>query len=78
MRADWSLRVRTGIGHGQKTRAFVSDLEVLVGKLLAVDRLATSSLYQSQFSGPQLIPFSFLFGSFVVFRHERVDSHCHE
>lgn len=52
----------------------MSDLEVLVGKLLAVDRLTTSSLYQSQFSDPQLIPFSFLFVSFVVFGHEGVDS----
>ena len=38
------LRARTGVGHGQQSRFGVLELEVLVGKLLAVDGLATSAL----------------------------------
>jgi chromosome condensin MukBEF MukE localization factor len=38
------LRVGTSVGHGEKTRALVADLEVLVGKLLAVDGLSTGAL----------------------------------
>jgi hypothetical protein len=41
-----SLRVGAGIGHGQKARTGVTELEVLIGKLLAVDGLATSALQQ--------------------------------
>lgn len=39
-----SLRVRTCVGHGEESRLVVSELEVLIGKLLAVDRLAASAL----------------------------------
>jgi hypothetical protein len=38
------LRVRTGIGHGQKSWLGVLAGEVLVGELLTVDGLATSAL----------------------------------
>ena len=38
------LRVGAGVGHGEKTRAGVLDLEVLIGELLAVDGLAASTL----------------------------------
>jgi len=41
------LRVGAGVGHGEKTRAGVLDLEVLIGELLAVDGLATRALLQS-------------------------------
>jgi hypothetical protein len=40
------LRVRSSIGHGEKTWLCVSPLEVLVRKLLAVDGLATSALLE--------------------------------
>jgi hypothetical protein len=33
----------TSVGHGQVSRGFVLDLEVLIVKLAAVDGLATSS-----------------------------------
>jgi hypothetical protein len=39
-----SLRVGTGVGHGQKEGLVVLHLEVLVGKLLAIDGLATRAL----------------------------------
>lgn len=39
-----SLRVGTSVGHGEKTRALVTDLEVLVGELLTVDGLSTGTL----------------------------------
>ena len=39
------LRVRAGVGHGQQTRLVVLQLEVLIGELLAVDGLATGTLY---------------------------------
>lgn len=39
------LRVRASIGHGQQTGLVVLQLEVLVGELLSVDRLATSALH---------------------------------
>lgn len=45
--AVWAVgdvRVGAGVGHGQQTRAGVLDLEVLIGKLLAVDGLATSAV----------------------------------
>lgn len=38
------LRVGASVGHGQQARAFVLQLEVLVGKLLTVDGLATGTL----------------------------------
>jgi hypothetical protein len=38
------LRVLAGVGHGEETGAGVLELEVLVGKLLAVDGLATGAL----------------------------------
>jgi hypothetical protein len=44
-RETWiDVRVRTCVGHGQEEGLLVPELEVLVGKLLAVDRLATSAL----------------------------------
>jgi len=39
-----NIRVGAGVGHGQKEGLLVGELEVLVGKLLAVDGLATSAL----------------------------------
>jgi hypothetical protein len=39
-----SLRVGTSIGHGQQVLLGVGLLEVLIGKLLAVDGLAASAL----------------------------------
>jgi hypothetical protein len=44
--SECGLGVRVGacVGHGQKEGLLVPDLEVLVGKLLAVDGLATSAL----------------------------------
>jgi len=39
-----NLRVGASVGHGEETRAGVLDLEVLIGKLLAVDGLATGAL----------------------------------
>ena len=41
------LRVGAGVGHGEEEGAVVRQLEVLVGELLAVDGLATSSLLLS-------------------------------
>ncbi|TLS29117.1 hypothetical protein PpBr36_00063 [Pyricularia pennisetigena] len=41
-----NLRVGASVGHGQESGPGVLDLEVLVGKLLAVDGLATSALQQ--------------------------------
>jgi hypothetical protein len=38
------VRVGSGIGHGQQKGLLVPQLEVFVGKLLAVDGLATSAL----------------------------------
>lgn len=43
------LRARTGVGHGQQSRLGVLQLEVLVGKLLAVDGLATGTLCNRQY-----------------------------
>ncbi len=40
------LRVLAGIGHGQKAGLVVPQLEVLIGKLLAVDGLAAGALGQ--------------------------------
>ena len=37
-------RVGSGIGHGEKTGTAVLDLEVLIGKLLAIDGFSTSTL----------------------------------
>lgn len=37
-------RVGASVGHGQQTGAVVLQLEVLIGKLLAVDGLATGTL----------------------------------
>jgi hypothetical protein len=42
--ADKNLRVRTSVGHGEKTLLGVLSLEVLIGELLTVDGLATSAL----------------------------------
>ena len=39
-----SLRVGAGVGHGEQTGLGVPLLEVLVGELLAVDRLATGAI----------------------------------
>jgi len=39
-----AVGVRAGVGHGQESRAGVLDLEVLIGKLLAVDGLATGAV----------------------------------
>lgn len=39
-----NIRVGAGVGHGQQTRLGVLEVEVLVGKLLAVNGLATSAL----------------------------------
>lgn len=39
-----NLRVGAGVSHGQQTGAVVLQLEVLIGKLLAVDGLAASAL----------------------------------
>jgi hypothetical protein len=38
------IRVRAGVGHRQEEGAVVLELEVLVGKLLAINGLATSTL----------------------------------
>jgi hypothetical protein len=38
------LTVGSGVGHGQSTGSLVLSLEVLVGELLSVDGLATSSI----------------------------------
>lgn len=42
------LRVGTCVGHGQETRSGMLHLEVLVCEFLAVDRLATSALFDHQ------------------------------
>jgi len=39
-----NIRVGSSVGHGQKEGLLVSELKVLVGKLLAIDRLATGAL----------------------------------
>jgi hypothetical protein len=39
-----NVRVGSGVGHGQQEGLLVPELEVLVGKLLAVDGLATGAL----------------------------------
>jgi hypothetical protein len=39
-----NVRVGAGVGHGQKEGLLVPQLEVLVGKLLAIDGLATGTL----------------------------------
>ena len=36
--------IGTGVGHGEDTRASVLLLEILIRKLLAVDRLAASAI----------------------------------
>lgn len=38
-------RVGTSVGHGKQTGLGVLDLEVLIGKLLAVDGAATGTLF---------------------------------
>lgn len=38
------LRVRAGVGHGQKTRPIVCQFEVFVSELLTIDGFATSAL----------------------------------
>lgn len=38
------VRVGAGVGHGKQAGLFVLQLEVLVGKLVAIDGLATSAL----------------------------------
>lgn len=43
------LRVGTSVGHGEKTGLFVSEVEVLVSELLAVDGFTTGTL-MSQWS----------------------------
>jgi hypothetical protein len=42
------IRVRASVGHGEKERLVVGKLEVLIGKLLAVDALATGALCDGQ------------------------------
>ena len=37
------IGVLAGVGHGEETLLRVLELEVLVGELLAIDRLATSA-----------------------------------
>lgn len=39
-----NVRVGAGVGHGEEEWAIVPQLEVLVGKLLAIDRLASSAI----------------------------------
>jgi len=39
-----AVGVGAGIGHGEQERLVVGELEVLVGELLAVDRLAAGAL----------------------------------
>jgi hypothetical protein len=39
-----NIRVGSGVGHGQQEGLLVPELEVLVGKLLAVDGLAARAL----------------------------------
>lgn len=41
-----NLRVAAGIGHGEKARLGVLQLEILIGELLAVDGLAAGALRQ--------------------------------
>lgn len=43
-----AVGVLAGVGHGQHTRASVGQLEVLVGKLLAVDALAARAVMASE------------------------------
>lgn len=43
-RREQNIRVGSGIGHGQEEGAVVAALEVLIGKLLTVDGLATGAL----------------------------------
>lgn len=38
------VRVGASVGHGQEERLLVLQLEVFIGKLLAIDRLATGAL----------------------------------
>lgn len=42
-----AVGVGPGIGHGEQERLVVGELEVLVGELLTVDRLAASTLDDS-------------------------------
>lgn len=44
---DFDIRVGAGVSHGEEEGLVVGELEVLVGKLLAVDGLSTSALLQS-------------------------------
>jgi hypothetical protein len=39
-----SVRVRAGVGHAQLAGLGVAELEVLIRKLVSVDRLATSAI----------------------------------
>lgn len=43
-----NLRVRTSVGHGQKTWSGMLSLEVLIWELIAVDGLASSALTSCQ------------------------------
>jgi hypothetical protein len=42
-----NIRVGASISHGEQTRFFVLQLKVLVGKLVAIDGLATSALFKT-------------------------------
>jgi hypothetical protein len=39
-----SVSARASVGHGQKERSVVTELEVLVGELVTVDRLSTGTV----------------------------------
>lgn len=39
-----AVGVGTGVGHGEEERSVVTELEVLVGELVAVDGLAASAV----------------------------------
>ena len=45
-RKDWEMDIRVGssVGHGEEEWLVVGELEVLIGKLLAVDGLSAGSL----------------------------------
>ena len=42
-----NIRVGASISHGEQTGLFVLQLKVLVGKLVAIDGLATSALFKT-------------------------------
>lgn len=44
---QFDIRVGAGVGHGEEEGLVVGELEVLVGELLAVDGLATGTLWQN-------------------------------